>query len=96
MIAEVGRAIEERVLMLPDRLCERVKEKRGYRVFSSRRPREKSGIAIIVGEHYDGEMLHKALLENRILTSPRGGGVRVSPHYYNTEEELDRVIEALP
>ena len=97
LIAEVGiQAIEERVLMLTDRLCERVKEKRGYRVFSSRRAREKSGIVIIVSEHYDSQTLHKALLEKRILTAPRGGGVRVSPHYYNTEEELDRVIEALP
>ena len=51
---------------------------------------------IIVSEHYDGQTLHKALSEKRILTAPRGGGVRISPHYYNTEEELDRVIEALP
>ena len=30
-----------------------------------------------------------------ICVSARGGGLRASPHFYNTEEELDRLLAAL-
>ena len=36
------------------------------------------------------------LRERRIITVPRGEGVRVSPHYYNTEDELEQLVAALP
>jgi selenocysteine lyase/cysteine desulfurase len=36
------------------------------------------------------------LLNNcRIIATPRLGRLRVSPHFYNTREEIDRLIEAL-
>ena len=31
----------------------------------------------------------------QIEPKSRGGGVRISPHGYNTEEEIDRLVEAL-
>lgn len=39
--------------------------------------------------------LFQKLQENNIICSPRGGGIRVSFHYYNTEEELYSLIEVL-
>jgi len=39
--------------------------------------------------------LFQKLQENKIVCSPRGGGIRVSFHYYNTDEELERLIEIL-
>jgi len=41
------------------------------------------------------EALFKKLRENDIICSQRGGGIRVSFHYYNTELELDRLVGAL-
>lgn len=35
------------------------------------------------------------LSKNGIIVSHRVGGIRVSPHFYNTEEEIDKFIEAL-
>jgi len=37
----------------------------------------------------------KKLQEKGIVVSARMNGVRVSPHFYNTEEELERLIEEL-
>ncbi len=41
------------------------------------------------------EALFEKLRENDIICSPRGGGIRVSFHYYNTDEELDRLVGIL-
>lgn len=96
LIFEVGmEVIEARVLALTDVLCERLKRK-GYRVLSSRSEREKSGIVIFAADPYDNRTLCRRLREQRIITVPRGVGVRVSPHYYNTEEELEQLVAALP
>ena len=43
-----------------------------------------------------GDMiLFQKLRENNIICSPRGGGIRVSFHYYNTEAELDKLTEVI-
>ncbi len=39
--------------------------------------------------------LFQKLKENNIICSPRGGGIRVSFHYYNTKNDLDTLIEVL-
>ncbi|MCB0465861.1 MAG: aminotransferase class V-fold PLP-dependent enzyme [Aequorivita sp.] len=43
-----------------------------------------------------GDMeLFQKLRKNNIICSPRGGGIRVSFHYYNTQEELDKLLDVL-
>lgn len=39
--------------------------------------------------------IFKKLQANNIICSPRGGGIRVSFHYYNTEAELQKLIEIM-
>ena len=34
--------------------------------------------------------------EDKIELSVREGRLRASPHFYNTEEQVDRVLAALP
>ncbi|MDF1538147.1 MAG: aminotransferase class V-fold PLP-dependent enzyme [Candidatus Thorarchaeota archaeon] len=41
------------------------------------------------------EELNKDLYKNNILCSVRNGRLRVSPHYYNSREEIDRLIEKM-
>jgi selenocysteine lyase/cysteine desulfurase len=41
----------------------------------------------------DVENLDKKLKENRIYCSVRHGRLRVSPHFYNNEDEIDRLLE---
>lgn len=39
--------------------------------------------------------LFRKMKENNIIASLRGNGIRVSFHYYNTEEDLERLLEVL-
>ena len=41
----------------------------------------------------DVEKLNEELRENRIFCSVRNGRLRVSPHFYNSTEEVDRLLE---
>jgi selenocysteine lyase/cysteine desulfurase len=87
--------IESHLLDLGDYLCEKLSD-RGYRVASSRRDGEKSAIICLQHEKYSAQELCHLLNNHRIITAPRLGRLRVSPHFYNTREEIDQLIEALP
>lgn len=81
---------------LTDYLCERLSEKK-YEVVSSRRPGEKSQIVCI--RHPQGMpamALYHHLAARKIITAPRGDRLRIAPHLYNTSQEIDELIKALP
>lgn len=54
---------------------------------------ERSGIFTFAIPGVNPKTLWKKLLEKNVVTSPRGGGIRVSPHFYNTLDEIDMFIE---
>lgn len=88
--------IQDHLETLTDHLCERLRDS-AYRVLSSRRPGEKSQIVCI--RHSGGLNpmdLYQHLKTRNIITAPRGDRLRISPHLYNTLEEMDGLIEALP
>ncbi|MBK8268731.1 MAG: aminotransferase class V-fold PLP-dependent enzyme [Planctomycetes bacterium] len=95
----MGLGIEkiwDRVKLLTDRLVAGVRDK-GYRVVSSRQPGEESGIVAFVSDQHDHTRLVNHLMqEYRTVVAARLGRIRVSPHFYNTEEEIDQLIEHLP
>jgi len=96
LFLQVGiEKIENYLLDLGDYLCERLLD-RGYHVASSRRAREKSAVICCRHEKYSANELYHLLNDRRIITTPRLGRLRVSPHFYNTREEIDRLIEVLP
>jgi selenocysteine lyase/cysteine desulfurase len=51
--------------------------------------------AIVMVRHADPAGAVRHLAEKGIIVDHRPGHVRVSPHFYNTEEELDRCVQAL-
>ncbi len=65
----------------------------GYEVLSPRNPEERSGIVTFRVPGVDPMELWKALLSRNVVCSPRLGGIRVSPHFYNTSEEIARFFE---
>jgi len=99
LLLEVGaEAVWSRVEALTARLCEGLKEK-GYRVFSPRREAaERSGI--VVFEPSDGKPAAPRIVDDlgrkNIILVTREGRLRASPHYYNTVEQIDRLLDALP
>lgn len=97
LIQEIGvEAISRRLLVLTDRLVEGVRQK-GYRVFSSRNQNESSGIVSFYSDTHAPDPIQTHLQnEHRIVIAVRGGRLRASPHVYNTEKEIDQLVEALP
>lgn len=88
-VANVAR----RVLELTDRLCDRALA-RGWQVFSSRAPAERSGIVSLVHPALPPEEVVKRCRAAGVAVNARGGRVRVSPHAYNTEGEIERFLAA--
>jgi cysteine desulfurase/selenocysteine lyase len=96
LFLEVGpEQIEDHLLSLSDYLAERLKAK-GYNVVSSRRKGETSAIVTCTHQEHSPGSLYHLLLSKRIITAPRVKRLRVSPHFYNTREEIDELIAALP
>jgi selenocysteine lyase/cysteine desulfurase len=68
----------------------------GFAVVSSRAPGETSGIVTAVPpEGHGATDLVKRLNEQDVVLAARAGRVRIAPHLYNTEEEVDRCLEVL-
>ena len=96
LILEVGiKEIEARILELTDHLVSGL-EGKDYRVFSSRKSCDRSGIVSFDSEQHDIEPVRDYLAGRRIIVSIRNGSIRVSPNFYNTHKEIDRLLKHLP
>src|SRR5262249_44961403 len=98
LILEIGiPAIREKVLRLTTNLVERLRDK-GYVVFSSRRPGEASGIVSFKPQDPAADIheIARTLREQRIVLAVRKGRLRASPHFYNTQEQIEQLISLLP
>ena len=91
MMLEIGPAeIESRVLSLAER-CRETLRALGARLISDERPHFDSGIVVATWPGRDASRLARELKERRVLVSARHGNLRVSVHFYNNEEDLDRL-----
>jgi cysteine desulfurase/selenocysteine lyase len=81
---------------LTDYLCERL-QRREYQIISSRQPSEKSQIVCIRHQAGLSSMALYAHLKSRnLIAAPRGDRLRIAPHLYNTLEDIDELVRALP
>ncbi len=86
--------IERYLIELGDYLCTRLTEA-GMIVVSSRRPGEKSVVICCRHPRLSAEDLYHRLDRQRIVTTPRRGRLRISPHFYNLREDIDHLIDTL-
>lgn len=96
LLHEAGpRRVERRVLALAARLAEGLAEA-GYRVHTPREhDGERSGIVSVVHPRRSAEELAALLEDAGIRAAHRAGRLRLSPHFYNGEEEIDRAVAEL-
>jgi len=62
-------------------------------VFSNRAPMHKSGIVSLVPKSGSPKDLMKKCRDAGVIVNVRADRVRVSPHAYNTESEIDRFLD---
>lgn len=95
LLLQIGiAAISQRVLELTDYLCEQA-ARNGLTIFSSRQSADKSGIVSLAPSSGDIRELVRRCRSAGIIINQRAGRLRVSPHFYNTMEEIDKLMECL-
>jgi len=82
--------IEKRILKLTDHAMEAIKSL-GLEIFTPEEKKNRSGIVLF--KIRKPQELVAQLRQKGIVVSARAHGIRVSPHFYNTEDEIDRLIE---
>lgn len=87
-------SVTPHVKMLTDYLVEGLR-KRGIEPLSPRGENEWSGIVSFPAPGGDGPAFGKALLEKGIVATGRANFIRVSPHFYNSLEDIDRLLSQL-
>jgi selenocysteine lyase/cysteine desulfurase len=90
LLLEIGpAAVEARVLAITDRLADGLRAL-GATILSPRGAGTSSAIlTIALG---DPAALHARLTEDGIVTRQRMGGVRLSPHFYADDSDIERVL----
>ncbi|HSP09037.1 MAG TPA: aminotransferase class V-fold PLP-dependent enzyme [Candidatus Dormibacteraeota bacterium] len=97
LLLEVGpEVIEKRVLHLSRQLAEGVAAA-GYEIIEPwpRTREESSGIVSFRSAHVAASTLLRDLSAAHVIARTHRDFVRLSPHFYNTEQEVDRVLDIL-
>jgi kynureninase len=94
IIAEVSpQRIRERQAELTEHVIERA-DAAGLPVRTPRVPADRGGV-VNVGVGEDAEKLAQALYEKDVCVDHRGDGLRISPHFFNTEADIDQLFDTL-
>lgn len=94
MLQEVGiKTVQTRIISLVDRMVDGLKRNTSVTVNSCLEGAFRSGIVNFACR--DPDSVAKRLLQRGIVISVRGGGLRISPHFYNTEGEIDKLVSEL-
>ncbi len=101
-IAALGASLDlldhagvEEVWRHVDSLCEQAcagLADAGAIVLSDRSETGRSAIVTFALDDHDPLVVHQQLLDAGIVTSARGGGIRIAPHGYNTAGEIDHLV----
>jgi selenocysteine lyase/cysteine desulfurase len=86
--------VAERIFALTNSICERVR-RAGLKVFSSREGEDWSGIVSIDAGNRNVAALAKRCKEAGIVVNNRGGRLRISPHVYNNEGDIERLVDVI-
>lgn len=93
IIQEVGvESIRDRVVEHTADLIEGAQE-RGFTVRTPRKDEHRGGVVNV--QVQSPESVAEALMEDGFNLSTRAGGVRLSPHFYTTTDEIERALDAL-
>ena len=94
LLLETGMSvIESLIIEKTNHIIEAIDNKSQLSLLSDRQQRFKSGIVIFKHNTVTNESLYAYLQENGVICALRGGGIRFSPHFYNTTEEINKAVD---
>ncbi len=86
--------IADHILAITDYACQRLQEL-GATLHAPRTGIHRSGIVTFNLPGHDSDHIRRHLEAAHIIVRCRAGGVRISPHGYNTTDEIDRLLGEL-
>jgi kynureninase len=94
IVGEIGvAAIREKSLRLTRRMIDHAKAA-GYRINTPDKDPERAGVVIV--DVPDSENAARELIRRDVIVDYRpGAGIRMAPHFYNTEAEIDHAMATL-
>jgi kynureninase len=94
IVGEIGvNAIREKSLRLTRRIIDRASAA-GYRLNTPSSDRERGGAVIVDVPH--AETVSAQLLNRNVIIDYRpGAGIRIAPHFYNTEADVDTAMDTI-
>jgi selenocysteine lyase/cysteine desulfurase len=87
--------IEARMLAVAGALCDGLAKIPGARLVTSADPALRAGVCIVSFEGVQPRELHEALYTKHAIAGAPTGGLRLSPHIYNTMDDVERVVQAV-
>lgn len=88
---QVAVAIRERV----DYLCEQLRLRHGVTLITPNEPERRAGIVTFLPAADTARDCYDRLRRAGVVCALRGGGVRLSPHFYTPWRALDQALEAI-
>jgi cysteine desulfurase/selenocysteine lyase len=96
LLLEIGVArIESHNRTLCAQLVEGLQAK-GYTLATSQRPFESAGLVCAVHNTLPSQQIQADLAAQHIMCAVRHGHLRFAPHVYNTPDEVEQILHALP
>jgi cysteine desulfurase/selenocysteine lyase len=93
LLEEVGMDSVAQLLQLRiEQLLEGLSAIPGVMLLSPREPGRRGGIVTFTIDGHDSGLVFQQLSEQRVICAKRGGGVRLSPHFYTPEWVIDETL----
>lgn len=87
----VGKLLAERIAQL----SEGIRSLPGALMHSPHDPQRRAGIVNFSLAGWDTSALHQRLREAQVICVPRGPGLRLSPHFYTTQQAIEGTLSLL-
>jgi len=94
LIFEVGiDIIEQQVLDNTNYLIEQLSKHTDIQILSPLQESQRSGIVVFKHSKIPVDELFEKLSSNNVFCAMRGGGIRISPHFYTEREKLQQILK---
>jgi len=93
LLLEIGmKEIESKIQENTRYLMDKINKTPALVLLSNPATKLQSGIILFKHSTLDNNKLYKHLQDNGVVCALRGGGIRFSPHFYHSKEELDQAM----
>lgn len=96
LLLEAGmETVEQEILKKTEYLFERIRSNPHLALITPDRPGRYAGIVTFRHTKKDNEHIYNFLMNNNVMCAYRNRGIRLSPHFYSSDGQLDRVFTLL-